>query len=192
MQRSRVTNLFIALFHYPVYNKNYKETASAITTLDIHDIARVARTYGVRGYFIVTPLRDQRELAYKVIKHWTDGYGSVYNPLRREALRLVSIRSSLDEVIEDIERVEGKRPILIATDARRYNDKEMISYQELRKLIMQERLILILFGTAWGLTEEFLNKMDMLLEPIEGYTDYNHLSVRSAAAIILDRLLGKN
>jgi len=34
--------------------------------------------------------------------------------------------------------------------------------------------------------------MDMLLEPIEGYTDYNHLSVRSAAAIILDRLLGKN
>ncbi|MGW8301987.1 MAG: RNA methyltransferase [Desulfobacterales bacterium] len=30
-----------------------------------------------------------------------------------------------------------------------------------------------------------------MLEPIAGKTDYNHLSVRSAAAIIFDRLLGK-
>jgi len=29
-----------------------------------------------------------------------------------------------------------------------------------------------------------------MLEPIAGTTGYNHLSVRSAAAIILDRLLG--
>jgi hypothetical protein len=28
------------------------------------------------------------------------------------------------------------------------------------------------------------------LAPIEGFTDYNHLSVRAAAAIVFDRLLG--
>jgi len=32
--------------------------------------------------------------------------------------------------------------------------------------------------------------VDHRLAPIQGVSNYNHLSVRSAAAIILDRLLG--
>jgi hypothetical protein len=48
----------------------------------------------------------------------------------------------------------------------------------------------LVFGTGWGLTEEVLGRADDLLEPILGTGAYNHLSVRSAAAIILDRLRG--
>jgi hypothetical protein len=47
-----------------------------------------------------------------------------------------------------------------------------------------------LLGTGWGLTEAVLSQSDYVLEAVEGQGDYNHLSVRSAAAIILDRLLG--
>ena len=47
----------------------------------------------------------------------------------------------------------------------------------------------LVLGTAWGLSEDFILTADYVLEPIVGKTDYNHLSVRSAAAIIFDRLL---
>jgi hypothetical protein len=50
---------------------------------------------------------------------------------------------------------------------------------------------LVIFGTGWGLTETIISQADYVLEAVEGGTDYNHLSVRSAAAIILDRLLGE-
>jgi hypothetical protein len=54
----------------------------------------------------------------------------------------------------------------------------------------ERRPTLLLLGTGWGLTEEILAQSDHVLEPIMGRTDYNHLSVRSAAAIVFDRLLG--
>ena len=50
---------------------------------------------------------------------------------------------------------------------------------------------LILFGTGSGLTDGVLEQCDHLLDPIEGAGEYNHLSVRGAVAIILDRLFGK-
>ncbi len=53
------------------------------------------------------------------------------------------------------------------------------------------RPFLIILGTGWGLTETIFSQSDYVLEAVEGYTDYNHLSVRSAAAIILDRLMGR-
>ena len=49
---------------------------------------------------------------------------------------------------------------------------------------------LLLLGTGWGLTEECFASADLILEPIAGNGTYNHLSVRSAAAIMLDRLRG--
>ncbi|MGD9074482.1 MAG: RNA methyltransferase [Desulfobacteraceae bacterium] len=36
-----------------------------------------------------------------------------------------------------------------------------------------------------------MSRADHILDPVEGVTDYNHLSVRTAAAIILDRLAGR-
>ena len=38
---------------------------------------------------------------------------------------------------------------------------------------------------------EVMEKFDYILEPIYGPCDYNHLPVRAAVAIILDRLLGE-
>ncbi|HEY6838272.1 MAG TPA: RNA methyltransferase, partial [Geobacteraceae bacterium] len=54
-----------------------------------------------------------------------------------------------------------------------------------------EQPYLLVFGTGWGLTEELFERADLVLRPIKGPGSYNHLSVRSAAAIILDRLLGE-
>ena len=47
---------------------------------------------------------------------------------------------------------------------------------------------LMLLGTGSGLTDDLVGRCDAVLEPITGPTDYNHLSVRAAAAVLLDRL----
>jgi hypothetical protein len=50
---------------------------------------------------------------------------------------------------------------------------------------------LLLFGTGWGLTEDVIARAHHRLPPIMGPGTYNHLSVRSAAAVILDRVCGR-
>ncbi|MFH1076889.1 MAG: RNA methyltransferase [Pseudomonadota bacterium] len=182
-------NLHIALLHYPVYNKQRKEIVSAVSPIDLHDISRAARTYNVGSFSLVTPLLDQQDLAQRVVKHWTEGFGATYNPTRKDALSLVRIKSNLNEVVEEIEKLGHGRPKITATDARPFPDP--ISYDKMARLIKEDKTPhLILFGTAWGLTVECIGQADYTLEPIASGGDYNHLSVRTAAAIILDRLLG--
>jgi len=182
--------LYIGLVHYPVYNKNRLRIASAITNLDIHDLSRAARTYGVKGFYVITPLLDQQELAGRILEHWKVGYGASYNPCRKEALELVRVCPGLDDAVGDVTELEGEDPLLIATDASRQGDRTL-SYSAARGLVRSSRVILLLFGTAWGLDQEVLERVDHVLDPIDGHTPYNHLSVRSAAAIILDRLAGE-
>jgi hypothetical protein len=172
----------MGLIHFPVYNKNYERIASAITTLDIHDLARLAKTYGVKRLFIVTPLGDQRNLARRVLRHWIDGYGGQYNRHRKEALELVCVVPDLEQAVEEIRETEGEVPLIIATDA---------SNEKARRSIQEDKAVILLFGTAWGLHEEVIKKTDNILDPVSGKTGYNHLSVRTAAAIILDRLAGE-
>ncbi|RJR43521.1 MAG: RNA methyltransferase [Desulfobacteraceae bacterium] len=181
--------LYIGLIHYPVYNKNRRRIASAITNFDLHDLSRAARTYGVKRFFMVTPLLDQQELAARIVQHWKAGYGAMYNPHRREALELVRVSSSLQEAVGEIESLEGEGPLLIATDAGRQEGKAL-SYAAAKAMVRSSRPIFLLFGTAWGLDREILESVDYVLNPILGTTEYNHLSVRAAAAIILDRLAG--
>jgi hypothetical protein len=52
--------------------------------------------------------------------------------------------------------------------------------------------VLIAFGTGWGLAGELVESAELRLAPIAAATEtgYNHLSVRAACAITLDRLLG--
>ena len=183
-------SLYIGLVHYPVYNKKNEIIASAITTLDLHDIARLARTYDVKKFFVITPLDDQQELAERVIKHWTRGYGSKYNPHRKEAIELVAVVPSLERAVDSVAETEGEAPLLIATDASRHEDRS-ISFERARAVIKQEQSVILLFGTAWGLDKTFMTMTDHILEPISGRSEYNHLSVRTAAAIILDRLVGR-
>ncbi len=182
-------NLYVALIHYPVVNKNGETIASALTNLDLHDISRAARTFGLKAFWVVTPLEDQKNLVEKIISHWTSGMGAEYNPKRRSALELVRINDSLSETLDHIAAAEGSYPITIATCARKY--PASISHENLRAMLDNGKPYVLVLGTAWGLAEEFICKADYVLEPIGGKTDYNHLSVRSAAAIIFDRLLGQ-
>lgn len=182
------TTLNIALIHHPVVNKRAEIIGSAVTNLDLHDIARTARTYGVSQYFITTPYQDQQQLVRELLDHWQTGHGATYNPARREALSIVSLADSLEEVVTKLTARYGKRPLLVATSAILRDNS--ISYSELNKKIMQDEPVLLLFGTAHGLAPEVLELTDVTLPPIRGGTEYNHLSVRSAASIIVDRLLG--
>lgn len=181
--------IFVALVHFPVYNKARQVVASSLTTLNLHDLARVTVTYGTCGLYIVTPLRRQQELANDVITHWTEGYGSVYNPTRAEALQHVCVVDTLDDVKRDIVRRCGITPHYIATDARPFPGR--VSYTGLRKKLREPgTAFLLLLGTAWGLSEELIRQCQHILAPIYGPTAYNHLPVRVAAGVILDRLLG--
>jgi len=180
--------VYIALIHYPIYNKDLKIITTAFTNLDVHDIARAGKTYGVKDFFLIHPVKEQRELVKRVIWHWMEGPGVSYNPTRNEALSLVKIKSSLDEALKDIESIEGLRPKVVVTDGR--PRENMIGYTELKeRILLGNEPYLILFGTGWGIANEIIESSDYVLKPVEGLTDYNHLSVRSAAAIILDRLL---
>ena len=183
-------NLYVALTHYPVVNKNGDIITSAVTNLDLHDISRVAKTYGVRSFYVTTPLEDQKALIKKIVSHWVEGTGSKYNPKRREALELVIIKNSLDEVKDHIRKNGGNFPKTVVTSAR--HSPGNLSFGKFRKMMKDGNLYLLIFGTAWGLPEKFIAEADYILNPVIGNTDYNHLSVRSAAAIILDRLFGRN
>ncbi|SDO80115.1 RNA methyltransferase [Desulforhopalus singaporensis] len=184
---SRV-NVHLALIHHPVMNKNRETIGSAVTNLDIHDIARMARTYGVLNYFIATPYSDQHQLVEEILQHWRDGHGARYNPARKEALAIVKLANSLAEIRETVAAQYGKSPLVVTTSA--LEQKNNVSYAELRDRIADGEHILLLFGTAHGLAPEIMKQADIGLPPIKGGTDYNHLSVRSASSIILDRLLG--
>jgi tRNA (guanine37-N1)-methyltransferase len=180
--------IYLALLHHPVYDKNRAVVTTAITNMDIHDIARAGRTFGVRRFFVITPVKALQKLALKIINHWEFGYGSEYNPTRKEALALARICDSLDDAIIAVEQETGQKPVIIATSARSADRRS--SFATVKEMLHTEtRPFLVLFGTGWGLTEATLSQSDYVLEPIEGGTDFNHLSVRSAAAIILDRLL---
>jgi hypothetical protein len=187
--RLRPVAIYIALLHYPVYDRQERVTATALTTLDIHDVARLARTYGLKGFYVVTPLQSQQTLCRRLIEHWVTGKGADYNPTRKEALSLVRIADDLASVLTAIEQEEGRKAKTVATTAKQYTVPR--SFGEIKKLLAKkgDAPYLILLGTGWGLTREVAEGADYLLESIAG-KGYNHLSVRTAAAIILDRLLG--
>ncbi|HET6420101.1 MAG TPA: RNA methyltransferase [Geobacteraceae bacterium] len=183
-------NLSIALLHYPVYDKNRNLVTTAVTNLDVHDIARSAKTYGVYRYYVLTPLKEQQELALSIINHWQKGYGASYNPKRKEALDLVTVAERLEFAVEELEKEFGRPVRVVATGAS--GSQANISYGDMARLLEdRNQTNLLLFGTGWGLADEVLARAHFVLEPIKGYGSYNHLSVRSAAAIILDRLLGR-
>ena len=181
-------NLHVALIHYPVISKNGDTIASAVTNLDLHDIARTAKTYGVNAFYVVTPLEDQAALVDKIVAHWVTGAGGEYNPARREALLLIKVKATYAEVLDDIRQTQNAEPVTVATSARAR--PPLLPFGGFKSLLDSGQPIIMALGTAWGLAEAFMEQSDHVLEPIKGGTDYNHLPVRSAAAIILDRVLG--
>ena len=55
---------------------------------------------------------------------------------------------------------------------------------------LKESPVLLVLGTSHGLAPEILERADAIVTPVRGFSAYNHLPVRSAAAILVDRLLG--
>jgi tRNA (guanine37-N1)-methyltransferase len=178
---------YLALLHHPVFDRAGKVVTTAITNLDLHDIARAARTYGLAGYFVVTPLRSQRELARRIVGHWREGHGAVVNEKRREALSLVEVTDSLQAARATVARRWRCEPQVIATTAK--TRAGQLTPERLRAQLPPGVPLLLVLGTGWGLTDEIIDNSHGVLEPLDPKTGYNHLSVRSAAAIILDRLL---
>lgn len=182
--------IFVALVHYPVYNKNSEIVATSVTNFDIHDISRVCKTYNIAQYYIVTPVESQIELTNRIIGFWQVGDGIGFNKDRNEAFSSTKIIESIENVLEDIEKITGEKASIVTTSARIFNNS--ISYKEMSNKIKNDSSpVLLLFGTGFGLTENVMNMSTYILEPIRANTKYNHLSVRSAVSIILDRLLGE-
>lgn len=182
--RNSLSSVHIAIVHYPVYDKNGHTIATSITNVELHDIARTCMTFGIEVCYIVTPLPKQRTIMERLMHHWKSGYGAQYNPLRGMALEKIRIAESVPSMIASIEG----NPVVIGTSSHVKNH-DMIGYRELREMIQSNtRPVLILFGTGWGLTDEVLHVCDTMLEPIKGTGHYNHLSLRVAVGIILDRI----
>lgn len=223
--------------HTSVTNRKGIEVTTAVTNMDIHDISRSARTYGIRGYFLVTPIEDQHELMGRIIGHWRTQKSKDYHPDRFEAVSLVRMARSFDEVKKAISDVHGCNPEVVLTDARplpqsttyaQYRAElearrralaetraknpdgqtpseksaaqgsvtgELATPEEVTpKGVAKEKPVLLVFGTGWGISESFYPEVHRILTPVygpEGREGYNHLSVRSAVAIILDRLFGQ-
>ena len=185
-------DVYVALLHHPVSDRRGDTVTSSITNLDIHDIARTCRTYGVKGFYVVNPVKTLQKLAARIIHHWERGYGSSYNSTRREALSLVRLCDTLDDAAADVQRECGTAPRLVATSARSGHGTHRITFGNMREMLLRDEVpCMILLGTGWGLADAVFTRSDLVLEPIPGRDDYNHLSVRAASAIMLDRILGR-
>ncbi len=182
-------NLYIALVHWPVYNREGATVATSVTPLDLHDIGRLALTYGVAGYYVTNPYDSQRRLVEEIIFHWREGIGGEHSPQRRRALSAAKVVATAEAAFDDVAALEGVEPFVAATTARR-----MPGAVPTRKLrdAAGGRPVLLLFGTGYGLTEDLLLAADAALEPITGRGDFNHLPVRAAVAIYLDRIFNGN
>ncbi|MGK7345839.1 MAG: RNA methyltransferase [Candidatus Nitrospinota bacterium M3_3B_026] len=178
--------LAVALVHHPVLNRRGEVVTTSVTTLDTHDLARLLRTYDVPDLFIVTPLAAQRRLVERLARHWTDGFGAEHNPSRREALKTLKVVDSIGAMVDNL-KLDAAEVRLIFTGARKAENAA--SFAEARRLIRSSEKTVLLLGTGHGLAGSVLEMADMRLEPIEGVGDYNHLPVRMAAAIMLDRLV---
>ena len=185
-----MSRIALALVHHPVLDRGGVTVTTAITNLDLHDLARSARTYGIADLFIVHPIEAQRLLAERVQQHWVEGSGRRRIPDRALAMSLLRVVPALEDAYAAL---GGREAIEVWTTAASSRGADVVAYPSARaRLAAATRPVLILFGTGWGLTAELVASAELRLEPIRARaeTGYNHLSVRAACAITLDRLLG--
>ena len=188
-----MSRVVVALVHHPVLDRAGASVTTAITNLDLHDISRSARTYGIGDFFVVHPIAAQRALAERIREHWVSGSGKARIPDRAEALELIRVVPSMDDVYAVVGGPAGRRGLELWTTAASARSGEVTSYAEARgRLVASSRPVLIAVGTGWGLAGELVESAELRLAPITAAneTGSNHLSVRAACAITLDRLLG--
>ena len=174
--------LAIALVHHPVLDKEGAIVTTALTNMDVHDLARSATTYGCTDFFVVHPVEVQRELVTRIVTHWTEGSSAKRIPDRKDALAVVRSALRLEDAIEKLGDCE------IWATAARTLDRELSWADARATLATDGKPVLLVFGTGWGLAPVITERAHAILAPIRGAGAFNHLSVRAACAIALDRL----
>ncbi len=197
MIRSKPEKVALVLLHYPTTNREGEEITTAVTNMDIHDLSRSARTYEVDHYYLVTPIPEQHEVVGRILAHWNLEQSKEWHPDRFEALSRVNLVYSFEDVKVDLKnRYPDKTQEVVMPDARPL--EQQISYLHLKSRWQNEPesgVKIIVLGTGWGVAPSFFKEVHTFLAPLYGPLGkggYNHLSVRAAGAIILDRLFGQN
>ena len=93
------TPLAVALVHHPVLDRTGQVVTTAFTSLDLHDIARICRTYDVGPYYLVTPVTAQREMIERILAHWVTGEGYKERHPRVPAMAGVRTAPSLEAAV---------------------------------------------------------------------------------------------
>ena len=183
----------VVLLHHPVTNRKGEIIATSITNMDLHDISRTCRTFEIDHYYLVSPIVEHQQLVGTIIDHWKKGSQAEWHPDRAEALSRVKVLSSFQEVKTDLAQLYPELLLEVAMpDARPLPNQ--LSYQQAREKWQGEEkqgIKVVVLGTGWGVAPSFYEEVHTYLGPIYGplgTEGYNHLSVRAAAAIILDRL----
>jgi hypothetical protein len=181
--------LSIALVHHPVKDARGETVTSTLTTMDVHDCARSARTFGCEAFYIVHPIPAQQALAHRIVEHWTHGSSAKRIPDRKEALATVRVVASIEEARAASARGSEAAEVWV-TAARSLSHARTMDWAVARSALHADGPpVLLLFGTSWGLSDDVVASASVLLEPIRGAGPWNHLSVRAACAIALDRLV---
>ena len=94
-----MSRVAVALVHHPCVDKAGEVYATSVTNLDVHDIARSSRTYGIDTYYVVHPITAQQELATAIARFWEKPKAQDRNPDRTEALRRVEVVPTLEDAI---------------------------------------------------------------------------------------------
>lgn len=181
----------LALVHYPVVDRSGAVITTALTNLDVHDLARSAMTYGLAAFHIVTPVTSQREKAEHISAVWSEDEQGEH---RSRALALVRTQPSVEAAIAAITSECGRKPSVVATSAQVHSFPGTLRVTPLElasAAAADPAPLLIVLGTGWGLDDSQIPSVSKVLTPIEGNSEWNHLSVRSAGAVLLDRLFGR-
>jgi len=184
-----VRRVAVALLHFPVLDRAGQEVTTAVTNLDVHDIARSGYTYGIERYFVVHPIAAQRELVNRVREHWVTGSGRLRIPDRQEPMRAVQ---PVCDLASACELWAAGEPMELWTTSAKVEDQSL-EHASARSLLRGDGpKVLLVFGTGWGLSPVVHTSSTCRLAPIRSprADGFNHLSVRAAAAILFDRLLG--
>lgn len=194
-KRSRPDRVSLVLLHYPVTNRKGEVVTTAVTNIDLHDLSRSARTYEVDDFFVVTPIPEQHEILNRILGHWRSERSRDWHPDRYEALSRLKLVNSFEDVKAHLRKVAPKLDIeVVMPDARPLQNQ--VSYESLKTKWQTEPKSgakVIVLGTGWGVAPEFYKEIHTYLGPIYGplgADGYNHLSVRAAGGVILDRLFG--
>ena len=175
----------VALVHYPCRDRMGAEIAASVDWVDFFDAGRVTLVYGVRPLYVVQPVEAQKALLTRLMTHGTKDDRDADTRGRFDHAVIVD---ALAEAVTHATERFGARPTIVATTARQADNR--VSFAALRAKVQAGEPVLVLVGKASGLADSVLQGADACLEPISGGTGFDHLPVRGAFAIALDRLLG--